>query len=257
MKTQHPNFTRQVLQQFSKNEFKSNSGLFEAIRPYLLKAEKFYLPISGRLFDDNDFKALDESEILNLPFPSIVLEYFTEGGKPPFDEGSSSKRMVLVVECSDRFVCTMFWYSDLKQEWIETLPFVLPRTNYLDPSDRSHLKILATTECDTTGYGDAAGSLLSMLNALQCSNVKIEKSKTKKVTVKSALQFDSYNILTIESRNSSKKPSSGGGSHRSPREHLRRGHIRRLETGRKIWVNAAVIGAGKGAGKITKDYRVN
>lgn len=41
----------------------------------------------------------------------------------------------------------------------------------------------------------------------------------------------------------------------SPREHLRRGHIRRLEDGRKFWINAAVVAAGNG-GKIHKDYGI-
>ena len=44
------------------------------------------------------------------------------------------------------------------------------------------------------------------------------------------------------------------GHHRSPREHLRRGHIRRLADGRRIWVNAAIVGAGKGVGVVSKDY---
>jgi hypothetical protein len=41
----------------------------------------------------------------------------------------------------------------------------------------------------------------------------------------------------------------------SPRQHLRRGHIRRLPDGRKIWVQAAVVGSVE-KGRIDKSYFV-
>jgi len=67
--------------------------------------------------------------------------------------------------------------------------------------------------------------------------------------------FDDYHILTIESPKAAASDGGHGGSHRSPREHLRRGHIRRLEDGRKLWINATVVNAGVG-GKVSKDYRI-
>ncbi|MEO3722889.1 hypothetical protein, partial [Lacticaseibacillus paracasei] len=44
------------------------------------------------------------------------------------------------------------------------------------------------------------------------------------------------------------------GTHESPRQHLRRGHIRRLESG-NIWVNACVVGSSE-KGVIKKSYNV-
>lgn len=44
------------------------------------------------------------------------------------------------------------------------------------------------------------------------------------------------------------------GSHASPRVHLRRGHIRRLGDGRKVWVQSCVVGSKHGM--LTKDYEV-
>lgn len=46
-----------------------------------------------------------------------------------------------------------------------------------------------------------------------------------------------------------------GGTHRSPRQHLRRGHIRNLQSGKKVWVNATIVGA-KESGFIHKTYGV-
>jgi len=45
------------------------------------------------------------------------------------------------------------------------------------------------------------------------------------------------------------------GGRASPRQHLRRGHIRRLEDGRRIWVQSAVVGATD-SGRIDKHYAV-
>lgn len=48
-----------------------------------------------------------------------------------------------------------------------------------------------------------------------------------------------------------------GGTHASPRVHLRRGHIRRLPSGVNIWVQACVVAwRPDGPGGILKDYRV-
>jgi len=45
----------------------------------------------------------------------------------------------------------------------------------------------------------------------------------------------------------------GNGTHRSPREHVRRGHVRRYADGKKIWIQSMVVNPGNG-GKVTKDY---
>jgi hypothetical protein len=107
-------------------------------------------------------------------------------------------------------------------------------------------------------YDDEVGALLNLLNVLSCRNVHTEKSLPKKTSMamnagkKNAVPFDAYHYLVIDTPK--KSESSGvGGSHASPREHLRRGHIRRLADGRRIWVNATVVSAGSG-GVVAKDY---
>jgi hypothetical protein len=112
-------------------------------------------------------------------------------------------------------------------------------------------------ECPTELAVEPVVALLSLLNALACSNVRIERSEPRMRRKKSAsaLPFDTYHVLTVGPPGTGPHGSLTGG-HRSPREHLRRGHIRRLEDGRRIWVNATVVAAGRGAGVVTKDYAV-
>ncbi len=74
-----------------------------------------------------------------------------------------------------------------------------------------------------------------------------------------ALPFDEYHVLTVaipSAKASVNNQAESIGDRHSPREHLRRGHIRRLQDSRKIWVNAAIINAGVGT-KIHKNYAVN
>lgn len=47
----------------------------------------------------------------------------------------------------------------------------------------------------------------------------------------------------------------GGGTHASPRSHLRRGHYRTLKSGKRIWINSFMV-IGNGEGFVHKDYKV-
>ena len=107
-----------------------------------------------------------------------------------------------------------------------------------------------------------AKALMVSMAIFACSNIeyidhpppKFINAKRKK---KGKTPFFSYKTLHIKTGD--KKTVStgdGGGSHESPRLHLRRGHIRRLQSGNKIWVQSCMVGdASKGA--VDKDYKVS
>lgn len=61
-----------------------------------------------------------------------------------------------------------------------------------------------------------------------------------------------YHCLTVTTNRQSSAKGQGTGTHASPRQHLRRGHIRRLPD-KKVWVNSCVVGS---YGKICEDYRL-
>lgn len=115
-----------------------------------------------------------------------------------------------------------------------------------------------------TSYNDIAQEctvLLELCEALSCKNVQPsiyqEASPKNDNRIKSGkLPFYETKFLTINATGSKGKDNKTGvkGSHASPRQHLRRGHIRRLETG-NIWVNSCVVGDAT-IGKIKKDYHV-
>tara|TARA_R110000868_G_scaffold64121_2_gene192901 strand:- start:928 stop:1797 length:870 start_codon:yes stop_codon:yes gene_type:complete len=238
---------------------------------------KFLLPAGGRLFDDQQFRALDESVPLRLPYPYIALEYQSNGRQrgpdepiwgregPTYEDDSfvsAPKRVVFARERDDWIVITVAFWTTFDALWRVLPECVIPRTGYLDRTreDRGRVPIKfgqADKRVPLSDYMDELGALLCFLNVLQCSNVHVERSEPKNTgkKIKAALPFDTYHVLTIDLPSKAGDGAATGG-HRSPREHLRRGHIRRLADGRRIWVNAAVVAAGRGGGVVTKDYAV-
>ena len=64
-----------------------------------------------------------------------------------------------------------------------------------------------------------------------------------------------YDWTTVIIKSASERSESKGGTHASPRLHDRRGHIRRLRSGKNVWVKACKVGdASKGS--VFHDYVV-
>jgi hypothetical protein len=105
-------------------------------------------------------------------------------------------------------------------------------------------------------------SVLELCEALSCSNVTTDviqpaSPKNAKRIADKKLPIYETRCLSIVVPTSTNKPATGiGGTHKSPRQHLRRGHIRRLHDDRKIWVNSCVVGAAS-QGVINKTYKVS
>jgi hypothetical protein len=119
-------------------------------------------------------------------------------------------------------------------------------------------------EYASSHMANAVGAIASLCEALACSNVGYETlPPSKRLNLKKTdgiqiPRFDSY-TLTINSASKAKRYENDGeetGPKRNgPREHLRRGHIRTLQSGEKVWVNACIVGNPE-KGRIQKDYAV-
>jgi hypothetical protein len=93
---------------------------------------------------------------------------------------------------------------------------------------------------------------------LNCSNIKrlehkpdhaLQKSRAKK----GKLPLFSYWTLHLDGRSESGE--SLGGTHASPRVHIRRGHPREYTPGKFTWVQPAVVGNPR-MGMVHKDYAI-
>jgi len=279
---EHMNYSRQLAKccmgMLSTPGFDQEKRAFVSSIVYLHSiSTKFLLPDGGRLYDDLELRALDESVPLRLPYPYLCLEYHSDGrvrakdkpvglinGVPQYEQDDDvlvQKRVVYARECDGYIVVAIAFWARYDSMWHILPECAIPATGYLDRgvpcSGRPGIKVKINSDSPLplSDYMDEIGALLCFLNVLQCSNIHVERSEPKKAgkKIKTALPFDTYHILTIPVPGTTIDGAATGG-HRSPREHLRRGHIRHLSDGRRIWVNATVVAAGRGAGVVTKDY---
>jgi hypothetical protein len=105
-------------------------------------------------------------------------------------------------------------------------------------------------------------ALLELCEALSCSNVTSDvlqpasSKNAKRISDKKLPIYETRCLSIIAPTTTSGRSEGLGGTHRSPRQHLRRGHIRIIAEERKIWVNSCVVGA-KSQGVIEKTYTVS
>lgn len=270
--TEHLNYCRQIVKQYSR--YLDLSGptppektAYRHAIDLCYASQKFMLPDGGQLLSDPGLRALDETLPLQLPHKFIALEYKPVSKQDheykEWETEKSSKRIVFAREREDGIYVTPACFNDAADLWVLLPEAFIPATDYIDRSNTKNGAAFIRTRwprgMDPRDYYDEVSVLLGFLNALSCSNVHVERSEKRKARKKAlaGLPFDDYHILTIDvGRSAESTPGAGGVSHRSPREHLRRGHIVRPKDRRPYWRNATVVNAGKGFGKIEKDYRL-
>ena len=117
------------------------------------------------------------------------------------------------------------------------------------------------------GYDDSATQFVMMCHAqamnlfyiLGCSNVDTADNPAPAALNKKRARTGKFPILThktlvIVADAKRHEKANCGGTHTSPRVHLRRGHIRRVGESRRVWVQPCVVGSKHGV--VTKDYKV-
>jgi hypothetical protein len=107
---------------------------------------------------------------------------------------------------------------------------------------------------------DETMMLVQACSVINCANVQTADINTpaalnKKRQAKGKQPFFSYKILQLTDDRQEPERGPGGGSHASPRMHLRRGHLRRLPN-KVVWVRPSMVSAGSEAGVVSKDYAV-
>lgn len=264
------NYCRQITKQFGgliadKDFDPEMRSVLSNVVDLCNASTKFLLPEGGRLIDDTEYRALDESEELKLPFPFIALEYHRDDEDKPLETGQvvTTKAVVFARERDDVIVITPVVFYDEAGFWAPMPEAAIPKTGYLDRTvvveGYTAVKVyLADNRLNIKDYADEVYALMCFLNALQCANVKTQSIPPRKAKkkAKSALPFDTYHMLTIDLGPRDSAQRGEDYTHRSPREHLRRGHVRRYESGLRIWVNATVVNAGRGFARVKKDYRM-
>lgn len=259
---------------------------------FKLKAsEKFLLPMNGDLLDVSGMRE-DYFDLLRLPYPITALEFPTD---PSRNGGAKKSVVLCWTgldgieetgeyepdEGSEVIQFTLFYFSERQNAWRPT-----PCSFWFH---RNHLELSGTVVSKGLGHrhlypslfdeyyrqcdGDidalddqiyldmkaALDALIEFCLTINCENVEQSvllpsEALNKRRQERGGEPFDTYRLLTIPGA----APGEGrgmGGSHASPKLHLRRGHLRRLATGKVTWVRHTLVGDVK-KGVAEKTYKV-
>lgn len=252
---------------------------FQNLRSLLDGAVHFAVPDGGIIFGD-DLRGIQDSR-LTMPFDVISIACF-------FQKDSNTSKCLLVARDGHDFIeiYGMFANKASNHQWVPhngililsnsaDMPPIIWRNGSLGLDGEHYIfsKDLYKYELDEYGeqrtmenHKKAAAVhgevFLELMEALSCRNVFHEplepinpKANARRIK-NGKLPLLETRIITIKSEASQRK----SGSHTSaadrsgPRQHLRRGHVRRLQSG-NIWVRSCVVGDA-GRGRIEKMYHV-
>ena len=257
----------------------------------LKASEKFLLPLNGDLLDVSGMRE-DYFDLLRLPYPVTALEFPTDpernGGAKKCVvlcwtglDGIDETGEYDLDEGSEVIQFTLFYFSDRQNAWRPTpCAFWFHRDHlelsgtavskgfghrHLYPSlfDEYYRKFRGDIDAlDDQIYLDmkaALDALIEFCLTVNCENVEQSvlhpsEALNKRREERGGEPFDSYRLLTIPGL-SAGEGGGLGGSHGSPKLHLRRGHLRRLATGRVTWVRHTLVGDAK-KGVAEKTYKV-
>lgn len=267
-----------------------DAATVERLGDKITRAQHFELPDNGSLFDD-DLRALTGLE-LRLPFPTITAEYIA---RHPTDGILRRLALAEEIERPSGLWIRVTAFAKAERWTPVPVAIELPSKAWEDlskPVAKLHeladdpdlcppappryqfcpVAILpgmldgvaqdsretARVILSATGPAEA---VMEMLEALSCANVRADIAErvdpnvnARRIRARKMPIFETR-ILTVLCPRQPINRTGSAGDRASPRQHLRRGHVRHLADGRRIWIQAAVVG-DPANGRIRKFYQV-
>ena len=241
---------------------------FKRLFPIALRAPRFFLPPDGIVGTGYKSDLAKLVAPIRIPYPAIVIEYSVAWGRIIHiaHESLSEEQEPLT-----NIYTVRSWNDNNRHAWepghrrmifrTAENPFVMPTSHtYALQGGVVDLNTGRSGEGVDPGATEARGAwaVLFLILALQCCNVQLATipapvALNKKRLAHGKLPFVEYKILTVAGEQT--HAFTGDGTHASPRQHIRRGHIRRISDNRTVWVNQCLVG-NPNKGFIVKDYRV-
>lgn len=183
------------------------------------------------------------------PFPNTLLQFETPSNP------SVSHLLVLWTERQDGSVVLVVAQRERNKKFSTPLPTVVT----IGDDGVFNYKRFGFDANAEKVISRAHAYALNLFYVLGCSNVEATNNSALTALNKKRARAGKYPVLEyktlvlkVNGQASNGQPQ--GGSHASPRVHLRRGHVRHLDSGRRVWVQACVVGSTHGM--VLKDYRV-
>lgn len=182
-----------------------------------------------------------ETSLIRLPFQTTWIEFSEERGY----------LIGILATQKGAEITLSIWERDLSRDWIFCGFFIVHE------GDKNYSATTGPHKKDADlvyAYGLMA---LHFLNFLNCKNVSRTEHKPPEQLAKARKKrgkqpLFSYWTLDLD-KETKHRTESLGGTHSSPRLHLRRGHPRQYAPEKWCWVQPCVVGR-KEAGLVHKDY---
>ncbi len=252
--------------------------LLERVLSVLEASHKFSLPDNGELLG-REIPA-NTIGIARLPYTETVVEFGSprtpNGRAPTGDEFVSQARCVVCWESHlhgrDGFRAWPVQRDDAADEWeLSGVGFFTPYSGEGENVECSILCVPSKVPMLRSLFGDGEAGVAAICGqfsrelravyqlcaALTCGNVTtgiVRANREAHAARPGSTLFD-YHVLMIDPGKIREPGEARGGTHAAPRTHLRRGHIRRLAWGPRIWVNACVVNPSA-IGTVNKDYKI-
>lgn len=223
------------------------------------QAQHFTLPAGGRLFDDG-LRGLDtDLRAIRLPFPIATIS-FADGARRTLvvaQELHEAGQNTIVVQVATD--------TGEGQGWGFFPCTAQPEQRHDDGSIGWQCFDAIGSRLDRTPMHEAvmaAGrSVLELVEALSCNNVaseiveRIDPALNARRRRQGKLPLYEVHRLVVKVGGVAHAIGAPVADRNGPREHLRRGHVRRLPDGRRTWVQCCVVGS-RALGVIRKTYAV-
>lgn len=196
------------------------------------------------------FTSYDQKVFFKLPYPVCWFE-----GDPYLKDGAGRTFGFLCTEFKEKIF--IFCFGKSAGEWVFSQYIEAPV--FVGENGESNISVYPPTPLDVemgSLHFTLLSTFLSVLNG--AGNIKkvlhevpLKMQKAREKRGKKPF-FDSW-TLEIDVAASKAMGIDCGGTHASPRVHLRRGHMREYQPGKFCWVPSCVVG-DKSLGMIHKDY---
>ena len=219
------------------------------------QAENFAIPDEGLL--DNGAESLIERE-WRLPYPLITVEHCCSVTREKFVavawEEDREGRVILIsgAFCSAN---SARWFPSPFGFRVSPCSF-----NFGGPQQVGFPSIKAPVQACEYVANTLLWMTTELIEALSCRNVSTDiyqeehKSNKKRISKGKLPFYETKTLVVYTHKSTGARQHNGKDTQASRRQHLRRGHIRRLESG-NVWVNACVVGDPE-QGNIRKKYQV-
>jgi hypothetical protein len=205
-------------------------------------------------FDCGDYESIPKAKAEQLisarpPFPLTLLQF-------SFPDKKYFSHLLVLWKEIDEFESVMMGAERRNDGvWVT----MMPRSVSMNPDGKINYTSLRDEPENDLATQVFHGAALNLFAVLACSNVGMETHEpsaklNKKRAKAGAYPIYSHKTLVVKLSRPAQEAVPGGGTHASPRVHLRRGHIRVIGEGRSVWVQSCVVGSKHGV--VDKDYRI-